>query len=501
MTTGNVEITILDFQGGSVVTPASSVQVVIGTCCAGSASANSIISTRSLQTLTTQMGYGQIPEYAALAVQAGGTVLAIKATQNAAGTASGVVSTSGNTGSSTVTVTLDGTYGAYDDYYVKLKVVAGGTRGTTGITVQVSLDAGRTYGPVLALGTAVTLAIANTGVTIAFGAGILVAGDTYTFATAAPTAAVAGISSALTALQTSPYAITGWGSIHVLGTWSAADAATIQGYLNTLATGYIFTRTLLSARDASPQSKWGGSGESDSSWVTSLTTDYATASAKRVDVSGGFYNMPTAITNSTAGTPRYRRSGQWAAAARQVAIPPQRHAGRVRDGALAQIVIDAPNDPLDGFVYHDERLNPGLDAARFTSYTTRVGLPGYYVVNPNLMSPPGSDFSLLPLGLVMDVACDIVHQVGQLEINSDVRLNQNGTLYVNEAVSLESTLLSALNNAMTNVGMISSASVVVDQTNNVQVSKTVNIAVTITARGYVLQENVTIGFNNPNAAQ
>jgi hypothetical protein len=48
--------------------------------------------------------------------------------------------------------------------------------------------------------------------------------------------------------------------------------------------------------------------------------------------------------------------------------------------------------------------------------------------------------------------------------------------------------------------MISAAAVAVDRTTNVQQTKTVSLNVTITARGYILQENVQIGFSNPNAA-
>jgi len=49
---------------------------------------------------------------------------------------------------------------------------------------------------------------------------------------------------------------------------------------------------------------------------------------------------------------------------------------------------------------------------------------------------------------------------------------------------------------MTANGMISASAVVVDQTINIQTTRQVNIVVTITSRGYVLGENVTIGFSS-----
>ena len=48
--------------------------------------------------------------------------------------------------------------------------------------------------------------------------------------------------------------------------------------------------------------------------------------------------------------------------------------------------------------------------------------------------------------------------------------------------------------------MISNATVVVNRTWNVAVLKSVAFDVTVFARGYVLNEVVTIGFSNPLAA-
>ena len=61
-------------------------------------------------------------------------------------------------------------------------------------------------------------------------------------------------------------------------------------------------------------------------------------------------------------------------------------------------------------------------------------------------------------------------------------------------------LRGAINANMTAKKMISSVAVVVDRDNNILATDEVNIAVTIVRRGYILQENVTIGFKNPFAA-
>jgi hypothetical protein len=517
MAQGNVFITINDGGSATVSVPGSNVQVVIG--CSSAGTAGVPVATKSPSTLQSSFGSGPLVEAAAMAVASGGTVIAMKAASNAAGTAEAVQFA--GTGSSIITVT-----GApADDYFVVFKVVSGGTIGTGPITFQLSLDAGRDFGPVLSLGTAVSYVIGAssasapgyTGMTLHFAAGTLVTGDVAQFATIAPSWNDAGINTCLTALLASAYATTGWGSMHIvsgLGGAGASDVSTINGYLDTasapaFATNYVYTRAYMSARDALIPTAWGGAGETEATWTASIVTAFAAVSAKRVSVGAGCYNMPSALGSglgqggSAVGSPEYRRQLTWAAAARQVLIPPQRLVSRVRDGSLAQIIQNPLTDPTDGFIYHDERVNPGLDyifagtGGRFMAACTRVpSLPGYYITDPLLSSPLGSDFNLMPRGLVMDVACDIVHQVGQEQVDDNVRVTPQGTINVNDAITLQNEFLAAINANMTAQLMISSATVLVDQTNNILATGVLNVSVTITGVGYILSEQVQIAYNN-----
>jgi hypothetical protein len=583
-TTGDVQITVADGTAGIVVVPSQSVQVVIG--CATAGTVGQVVATRSLSTLTSSFTSGPLPEASGLAIQAGGTVLAIRATTATAGfingttqiipaitatntsspiqvtstahglitgdvvTISGVVGQTGANGTFQVTVLTANTFtlnnstsvgawvsggtiaftggvvtatgtsamwftgAALDYYHPQVTIVAGGTVAVAGITFKISLDAGRTYGPTIALGTALTYAITGTGLTVNFQTGkTLVAGDYVRSSTTGPEPDAAGVAVALAALQASPYAATGWGSIHIVGTFAASDAAAFQASgatsLDSLATGDIYTGAIFSCRDAKPPTAWGGLGETEAAWMAAIELDFISSSCKRLSCSAGHYNMPSAFPTAIASVPRFRRPLSWAYAARQVTIPAQRHAGRVKDGALAQIVVDATSDPSDGFLYHDERINPGLDfktggAGRFTSARTRVGLGssglGYYIVNPLTLAPLGSDFWMFPYRLVMDVACDIAHGAGQQVVNDDLRANANGTLSDRDALAIKNAVLAALNTGMTNVGMISGCEVAVDQTQNILVTSTVVITIRILARGYALQETVTIGFANQLAA-
>lgn len=491
---GLVNITVQDSAGASVTVPLSTVQLVIGT--AGSGTNQQIVSTRSVSTLQSTFTDGQLVQYGASVIQAGGTILAIKVPPTTKGTATAI--THAGTGSSVMTTTLDSTNGSWDDYLVEVLVVTGGTIGVAGIQLQISLDGTRLFSTTINLNTANTFVIANTGITLNFAAGTMVANDTFKFSTTAPVWADGDVQTALTTTYFgSVFASTGVGSMVVLGKAAGADATAFEGYMDTLAANFNYDRLHISARDAQIPTAWGGAGETESVWMTSLQTDFAAVSARRIIANAGHYNMTSAVANPTVGVFRPRRNLLWAQALREVTIPPQRHSGRVRDGALSNIVISPTSDPLDGFIYHDERLNPGLDGSRFCSAWTRIGQGlGYFIKNPNLMSPAGSFFTLLPLGNVMDIACAIAMQVGAQYINDDVRTNVNGTLYVNDANTIQNAIQTALFQNMTAVGMISASNVIVDTTNNVQTTKQVNITVTITSRGYILGENVTIGFSS-----
>jgi hypothetical protein len=226
-----------------------------------------------------------------------------------------------------------------------------------------------------------------------------------------------------------------------------------------------------------------------------MVSDFAAVDAKRVCVSAGHYNINSMYQVAAGGTPCMRRPGSWALAARQVTLAPQTHAGRVSDGPLTQIIVGS-TDETDGFVYHDDYLNPALDSARFASYRRRKGKPGVFCVNPNLMSAQGSVFKLLPHGNVMDIGCSLLHQTMTDKINSDVKLNVNGTITEEAAQELEAIANGVLRDQMLARSMISDFAFTIDRTNNIRTTSTVNFAATLYARGYILEIDGTVGFGS-----
>jgi hypothetical protein len=414
-----------------------------------------------------------------------------------------------------------------DTYYVMVVCQTGFTVGTTGGTILVSLDAGRNFGLPIAVGTATTIALKDTGgldtgLTLNLGTstktwtgggivnGVAI-GDYVRCSTVGPEPNAAGITSALDSLMAYlAGSSTAFPLIQiVMSTSAASDAATVQTDLVSMATDYTFVRAIMSSRDAHPPGAWGGqAAETEATWQAAVIADYAATSANRVCVTAGYYNMPTAFPTMFAGTPSYRRPLSFALGARQVAIAPQTHAGKVGGqygGSISQIVVSPTRDQSDGFIYHNEFLNPAFDyflpggTGRLASARTHARKPGLFFADPLTLAPAGSSFTLLPKAVVIDNACDAAYFALIEFQDADLITNANGTLSDSAAATVKAAVSQSLDQ-MKGSAQISGYSVVVDQTQNIQVTQTLVVTITILGVAYVLQTNVTIGYANSLAA-
>lgn len=495
-TNGYASIVLADNGGSAIVVPNQSVQFVVG--CASSGPIGSIVATRSPTFLNTTFGWGPLVEAGALACRAGGTVLACRATGAVAGTSTAVTHT--GTGVSVMTVT--GT--PFDTYYVEVLVIANGTIGTSPCLIQISLDAGRSFSPTINLGTAATYAIGGTGLTLNFTTATIVAGDTYQFSTVEPNWNTAGLLVAFNALQASPYAQQGFGSVHITGTAASSDATTIGGDLEAWASAFapLFSQAIISARDAIAPVAWGGAGETESTWITSILTAYAAVAQRRVAACAAYYNQASALVNPLGVSPQFRRSIAYAVASRTVSpgFGPNRSWGRVKLGPLP-LLINPVKDASDGFVYHDEAINPGLNAGRFVTTTSRSQLQGRFVLQANNMAATGAQVNSWPLIAVASEAESILIQVGQQSINDDVRLLKSGLMDPRDVATIQKGLQSAIDSDMTAQQKISSAQVVVDGSQNL-ITNGGQVAVTCTLvqRQIILQVSIVLQYVNPAQA-
>jgi hypothetical protein len=504
----SVSITLQDNGVSAALSvPQASVQLKVGVAIGGTP--NQPFATSSPTSWQTQFVGGPLCEAGGLVCQAGNVVVGVSCAISTRGSAGAVQASTPGGSTTTVTTTVDSTYGAWDQYYVKVRCTNGGTIGTAGIIVQVSLDAGRNYGPPISLGTSTTLGLGQplntavsggTGVQLNFGAGTMVAGDSWQFATIAPAWNDAGLQAAIAAFQASQYGVAGVGSAHVVGVCAAGDIAAVQTQLQAGVALYEYQRVILELRDVGPTgisggSAWGGSAENEATWISSLATATSGTTAPRSCVNGGFYNTPSAYSNAAGGLPFYRRPLAWALAVRRTLIPIQRRAGRVKDGPLASIVVNPATDPTDGFVYHDERVNAGLNAARIASAMTwpKKGA-GFFQCQEPLMSANGSQFTELVIGNVLDAACDIAYAAGVEEVSDDLLLQANGTLNTVDLNIFEGNINNALNEGLTQVGSVSSVTATIPSTANVQTTGVIPIIVVVQPRGYANSISETISL-------
>ncbi len=375
----------------------------------------------------------------------------------------------------------------YDAYQMLFTVTTGGTRGTAGIKFTLSLDNGRTTGPEIALGTATSYAIAQTGMTLNFAAGTLVAGDTFRFSTTPPVWSVGDVTTALATLQASTN--TFGGGVHIVGAMTGTNASTIQANLITMQAAFRYTFGLIEARDNT-------AGESEATWMASVEADYASVSGVRLCAGAGHVDIRSPIKGSAFGAPNYRRPLTWGAAVRTVEVPIHVHIGRVRDGALDGVT--GPGTAAyatDGYIYHDERVTPGFDTNRLMAARTIIGRPGVYIKNPNMLAPNGSDFTILPYRRIMDVACQVTHDTMILFINDTVRLDPvTGHILEKDARAIESALTAALRNNLVSPGHASNVSAVVSRVDDINSTKILTATVRILALGFILEEQIDIGF-------
>jgi hypothetical protein len=503
-------VTITVDDNGSVVSqavPQQNVQLKVG--CAVGGAVNQPYATSNPNSLQAQLIGGPLVEAGGLVCQAGNIVVAVACPIATPGTATAVVATVPGGSTSTVTTTLDSTNGAWDTYYVQVKCVTGGTIGTAGIVLQVSGDAGRNFGNPIPIGTATTLVLGapfspvtagGTGIQLNFGAGTMVAGDFWKFSTTGPKWSDAGFEAAIAAFQISQYGVAGVGSGHLVGACASGDITALQTQMQAGVAIYEYQRMIAELVDVTAPVAWGGAGQTEAAWIAALQTVTSGLNAQpRVCADGGWYNIPSPYLNSAFGSPSYRHPLAWAHAVRRTQSTPNVRAGRVLDGPYSNIVVNPQTDPADGFVYHDERTTPGLNIARIGSAMTwpKKG-QGFFQCQEPLLSAPGSQFTEIVVGNVVDIACDIGYASGVDLVSDNLVTQTNGTLDPSELSHINGDLQSDLNEGLTQNGWVSSVTGTASPSANVLATGNVPITVVVTPNAQVNSISETININTGN---
>jgi hypothetical protein len=396
-------------------------------------------------------------------------------------TVAGAVGSVTSTATGTAAVTITSSPTPNDDYEFKLLFIAGGTRGVSGITYQLSLDGGRTYGPVTALGTATSITIAGAGgVSFAIGAGTVVAGDYHTATSTAPQWNSTEIGSALTALGNT---LASWEIVHVVGKLDATTFDTVD-------------LKVAAMQAAGKPHAWIGStripnaAESEATYLSSLSGVFSAKST----IFGNLCAGACKLTSSVSGR-KYRRPAAFAIAAREASVTEEVNTADPNLGSLIGVSIRDDNGNADE---HDESINPGLDDARFTVLRTWDGLQGVYINRPRMFAPAGSDFEIMPHRRVLSLAEIALRAFMIRRLNRPVLVDKvTGYILESEALDIELGANAAMSGVLLAKPKASDVAFALSRTDNVLSTKTLNGEARVTPLAYPEAIDLTIGFFNP----
>jgi hypothetical protein len=231
--------------------------------------------------------------------------------------------------------------------------------------------------------------------------------------------------------------------------------------------------------------------------MTSLAaTSAALVAQPRICAGGGNYNTPSPFPGVGAGSFSYRRPGTWSQAVRRTQIGLTTRASAVIDGAYSTIAVNPATDPGDGFVYHDERVTPGLEVARIATMQTwpKQGA-GFYQCQEPLLSALTSQFTELIIGNLVDAASDICYAVGVQIVNSALVCLPSGVLDPVFRNGLQAKIQAALQQGLVASGLCSAVTATISPSYNVLANSNVPIVVVVTPDAQATEVSFNVNLN------
>lgn len=389
------------------------------------------------------------------------------------------------TGDATGTSVLSLSGTPNDRHHIVVKVVAAGASLTANTaTVKISLDGGYSFSDPVLVPTTGVVAVPNTGVTIAFGAGSLVADDTYEFWTSAPLWSTGGLGTALDALHASTE---DFDIVHIVGPVDATSQATIETWADAAKVDGRDFLVLCEVRDQAE-------GESVSTWKAAIkgtTPGLQGLSSDLMDVGVSFVEAKSALRPGLY----WRRNAQSLRGPRLASIPLRESPLRVKTGPVQGLRTDG----LVGPVHHDLRSHADLDAARLSGVQSLVGRRGEFFFTSRSFALATSDFNEVQRIRVMNAACSAARTAIADYVGDDVELESDGTGHITEAEAkgIEAEVRAKVAAAVLNEpnNHVSAITVTVDRTNNVATSRTLRVAIAIVPRGSIITVSATISYS------
>jgi hypothetical protein len=230
-------------------------------------------------------------------------------------------------------------------------------------------------------------------------------------------------------------------------------------------------------------------GETESAYLTSLESIFATKSSKF----GSLYAGACKLTSSISGR-KYRRPVSFSTAAREAFVSQEIDIADVNLGTLEGCSIRDVNGNPDE---HDESLNPGLDDLRFGTLRTWDG-EGIYVNRPRLFSPTGSDFQLMPHRRVMNLTLEVLRSYFIRRLNKPVLISSTtGFILEAEALEIEGGVMALLRSQLLAKPKASAVYFKLSRTDNLLSTRTLTGEARVTPLSYPESIELTAGFYNP----
>lgn len=308
----------------------------------------------------------------------------------------------------------------YDEYDVRVEILAGGTVGVAGITYRASLDGGNAWGATTALGTASVITITAGNVAFDLTTATLVKGDFWTIRTTPPALTDSDVSEALIPIGEMglPWNWVGWAN-----PLTAAQITLIDTWLESLwTTKHLHKASRGSVRGANVD-------ETEAQYLIAMAALKSGLTSTYQAIAAGDCEFISACE----GRRRYRRPAGWMTAVRalRVARPSRTDLAQVDLGNLGSDVKirDANGNRKAGL--HDESIDPGLDALGFETLTTLPGFGlGAYLTTPHIIGDTTDDRYLWQYRKVDNIVADAVQARLMLWCRRPLEALKDGTGFI-----------------------------------------------------------------------
>jgi hypothetical protein len=480
-----MSINVIDPGLGRTI-PAPDTPFFSGPSFGGSTAVLTLAQINDINLVRTEIGYGQLAEDVALALQKSGGPVWYCIEDATAPTAAGDMAEI--SGAGTGDIAMSGTI--RNDYVLAVRITSAGIAGVGKFQYCLDYfpdDEVASWSRERTIPAGLTFVVPNTGITLTFDVGpatypldALFASE---LAAAIPTTttlgAVAGIIP--TSMLFPLWSVSG---MQVLDATASALATAFQGHLVTLTSTFRYARGIIDV-----------GSEDSSADVLAEAEDWT---GVRIMPCYGAVVRAVAIPHEGYG---YRRcSMQAGIAARACASLISTDMARTADGPDEGIL----SIEFDGY------LDQSLDEAQISTMRTWPGIPGFYFSGGKLKCAFGSDYTDLQFGRIMDVACRTVFTeqfpfMGEgfrvVDADDATEEHPEGSIDPLEAADIDAAVSQGLsdnllrpNNARGKPGHVTSFDYEIDPLYNVATTGVVKSEVGIVPLGYVKEMDTSLYF-------